>query len=215
MIETDRIPLFPLGIVVLPGMAAPLHIFEERYKQMIARCRKNEEDFGVIYYDGSNMAAAGCTVRITKIAKEYGDGRLDIITLGQRRFEVEKLHDQKAYFEATITYFDDEFEADNERIAELAQELKTLLKKLFKMHSQNPDFRRIELLDARSLSFLTAFHDAFSPQEKQRFLETRYLGERLEKGVRVIQKIIERVKINKDINKIIHNNGYMPNAFPK
>lgn len=80
MTEERIIPLFPLGIVALPGAPIPLHIFEERYKEMISRCIEQGRVFGIVLFSGERMADAGCTVRVLEVLKRYDDGRMDILT---------------------------------------------------------------------------------------------------------------------------------------
>jgi Lon protease-like protein len=80
----NRIPLFPLGLVLLPGMALPLHIFEERYKQMISECLAARTSFGIIWFDGQSIHSVGCTARVIKVLHRYEDGRMDILTKGER-----------------------------------------------------------------------------------------------------------------------------------
>ncbi len=93
-----EIPIFPLRSVLCPGVALPLHIFEERYRLMIARCIERGEPFGVVLLrDGTEVgplrgqvAAVGTTAAIRR-AGAYPDGRLDILTVGQQRFRLEDL----------------------------------------------------------------------------------------------------------------------------
>ena len=77
------IPLFPLGVVLLPQMELPLHIFEERYKVMINECLEQEREFGVVHYDGTDIRSIGCTAKILGVVKHYEDGRMDIVTRGK------------------------------------------------------------------------------------------------------------------------------------
>jgi ATP-dependent Lon protease len=91
-----EIPLFPLRSVLCPGVALPLHIFEERYRLMINRCIERGEPFGVVLlHEGrevgplkGQVAAVGTTAAIRR-AGTYPDGRLDILTVGQQRFRLE------------------------------------------------------------------------------------------------------------------------------
>jgi Lon protease-like protein len=91
-----EIPLFPLRSVLCPGVALPLHIFEERYRLMISRCIERGEPFGVILLRQGRevgpirgeVAAVGTTAAIRR-AGAYPDGRLDILTVGQQRFRLE------------------------------------------------------------------------------------------------------------------------------
>ena len=108
MQSESTIPLFPLGLVLIPRLPLPLHIFEERYKLMLGECLAEDKEFGIAYYNAADIKTAGCTARILKVIKRYDDGRLDILTHGQRRFLIREIYDSKAYLEARITYFDDE-----------------------------------------------------------------------------------------------------------
>ena len=93
-----KIPIFPLRSVLCPGVALPLHIFEERYRLMIDRCIERDEPFGVVLLrEGQEVgplhgqvAAIGTTAAIRR-AGTYPDGRLDILTVGQQRFRLEGL----------------------------------------------------------------------------------------------------------------------------
>ena len=93
-----RIPLFPLRSVLCPGVALPLHIFEERYRLMVARCLERGEAFGVVLIReghevgplSGEIAAIGTTAAIRQAGK-YPDGRLDILTVGQQRFQLESV----------------------------------------------------------------------------------------------------------------------------
>ena len=108
--RADVIPLFPLPLVVLPGEIVPLHVFEERYKAMIADCRAGSgpaRPFGIALARGKEVHAAGCTVSIVEVMREYEDGRLDIVTVGQTRFRVRELFRDRPYHTAEVEYFGD------------------------------------------------------------------------------------------------------------
>ncbi len=93
-----EIPIFPLRSVLCPGLALPLHIFEQRYRLMIERCIDRGEPFGVVLLrEGAEVgslrgqvAAVGTTAVIRR-AGAYPDGRLDILTVGQQRFRLDEL----------------------------------------------------------------------------------------------------------------------------
>ncbi len=102
------LPLFPLGVVLFPRTDLPLHIFEERYKKMIADVLDSTREFGVILSMEKGVASVGCTARITNVAKTYDDGRMDIETTGYRRFEVEQLDEEEDYLRGRVEFFDDE-----------------------------------------------------------------------------------------------------------
>lgn len=99
-----RIPLFPLEIVLLPGMAVPLHIFEPRYKKMIRQCLAGRQEFGIVLAQNSSAVAIGCTAEITQKTKDYPDGRMDILAEGRAIFRIIDLLDEKEYYEAVVDY---------------------------------------------------------------------------------------------------------------
>ncbi len=96
------LPLFPLDVVLLPGTPLPLHIFEPRYKEMIAECLANNAPFGVIRALEEGIAEVGCTAEIVTVTKEYPDGRLDLVTEGRKRFEVLELNRDRSFLRAEV-----------------------------------------------------------------------------------------------------------------
>src|ERR1051325_11969144 len=102
------LPLFPLQVVVFPRTRLPLHIFEERYKEMVGNAIRDESEFGMVLAKEDGIVNAGCTVVVEKVLQMYPDGRLDILTRGQRRFEIQRLEQEKAYLQAEVEFFDDE-----------------------------------------------------------------------------------------------------------
>ncbi len=112
-----KIPLFPLDVVLFPGAALPLHIFEERYKLMVAGCLERKSPFGVVRAKSEGLAVVGCTAAIVTVLERYSDGRMDILCEGGDRFEIEALDNSRDYLQAEVdTFADDEREASrNER----------------------------------------------------------------------------------------------------
>ena len=106
--QEELLPLFPLQVVLFPKTALPLHIFEERYKQMIADIQRGHTEFGVVLAGEKGIVNTGCTATVEKVLKKYPDGRMDLITLGRRRFEIILLNDEKPYLRGAVEYFDDE-----------------------------------------------------------------------------------------------------------
>ncbi|HUP02342.1 MAG TPA: LON peptidase substrate-binding domain-containing protein [Bryobacteraceae bacterium] len=106
--SSGTIPLFPLNVVVFPRVALPLHIFEERYKEMTGNAIRDDSEFGIVLVKENGISNAGCTVKVEKVTQMYEDGRMDILTRGRRRFEVMTLHEEHAWLEADVSFFDDE-----------------------------------------------------------------------------------------------------------
>ena len=113
-----KIPLFPLDVVLFPGASLPLHIFEERYKEMIGICIEAESTFGVVRAQQEGLAVIGCTARIMRVLQEYEDGRLDILCRGDARFEIEMLENSNSFLEAEVDFFEDEGSEASRRLRE-------------------------------------------------------------------------------------------------
>jgi ATP-dependent Lon protease len=102
------IPLFPLNVVVFPRTRLPLHIFEERYKEMVGNAIRDDSDFGIVLAKQDGIVNAGCTVAVEKVLQMYPDGRMDILTVGKQRFEVTALNEEREYLQGEVRFFDDE-----------------------------------------------------------------------------------------------------------
>ena len=102
------LPLFPLDVVLFPGTPLPLHIFEPRYKEMIAECLTNNAPFGVVRAVEDGVAEVGCTAEIVTVTKEYPDGRMDLIAEGRKRFEVLELNRERSFLQAEVLLVADE-----------------------------------------------------------------------------------------------------------
>jgi Lon protease-like protein len=121
----DLLPLFPLDVVLFPGMALPLHIFEPRYKEMIGECLENDSHFGIVRAIKDGIAQIGCSAEILTVVKRYEDGRLDIVTQGVRRFEVLEVNQERSFLQAQVNFLPGGRDAE--------QDLK---KKAFDLHQQ-------------------------------------------------------------------------------
>src|SRR6201985_676410 len=108
----ERIPLFPLNVVLLPGGDLPLHIFEPRYRQMVQRCIETKSEFGMLLALPSGVVRVGCTAEVVNVAKRYNDGRMDIATVGRAPFRIVELVNADLYnddvlLEGAVDYLDD------------------------------------------------------------------------------------------------------------
>lgn len=104
------LPLFPLQIVVFPRTQLPLHIFEDRYKDMVGEAIANQSEFGIVLAKEEGVVNAGCSVVVDRVVTKYEDGRMDIMTRGARRFELVLLNEEKSYLRGEVQFFDDDEE---------------------------------------------------------------------------------------------------------
>jgi Lon protease-like protein len=100
-------PLFPLGIVALPSELVPLHIFEERFKTMIARCLEEECEFGIVWLADDGLRPIGCACEVAEVLERMPDGRLNLIARGTRPFRIEARQEELAYPAGTVEFLDD------------------------------------------------------------------------------------------------------------
>lgn len=209
------IPIFPLGLVLLPEMFLPLHIFEERYKSMVKACMEQRMEFGIVYFIGKQFQTKGCTARIVEILKRYDDGRLDIMTQGENRFAIKELFDEKPYLQAKVEFFDDQPEENTsaENFQKLAQRGIQMLRQINTTTDQYENNQFTGRLDIKSVSFSIAASDGFSFEEKQQFLGMTSTLQRLRKAVKALEKIVERQSITREIERIIGGNGKLPKSL--
>jgi Lon protease-like protein len=169
-----RIPLFPLDIVLFPGQAAPLHIFEPRYREMTQHCIETSSPFGIVFAPEGKLAQTGCSAIIVKILKEYEDGRSDILTAGQSAFRLMRTLDEKSYLEGDVEFLDEDFtEADSAlsaRVEELCDQCHRLL--------YDEDAPPFETEGGISLAYHVASELPIPSATRQRLLEIRSEAER-------------------------------------
>src|SRR5512137_2021593 len=103
----ERIPLFPLNVVLLPGANLPLHIFEPRYRRMVKDCLEQKSEFGMLLSMPKGVARVGCTAEIVEVVKRYPDGRMDILTVGRAPFRVVQLLTENPLLEGEVDYLED------------------------------------------------------------------------------------------------------------
>lgn len=183
------LPLFPLQVVLLPEAELPLHIFEDRYKEMIAEVLRDKIEFGVVLANDRGIVNTGCTAAIERVLREYPDGRLDILATGRRRFEIERINDERAFLRGEVDYFDDEDQTlpqDEFRARAIAgyNELRALTADppLPQSESQNPQLsfrlaRPIQDLDLRQ-ALLSARSEADRLRQLAEFLPAFLIRQR-------------------------------------
>jgi Lon protease-like protein len=106
--QEGLLPLFPLQLVLFPGEPLPLHIFEDRYKEMIGECVAMETEFGVVLARDKGLLRTGCTAVVRQVLKRYDDGRMDILVQGIRRFQIAELNDERSFLRASVLFLEDE-----------------------------------------------------------------------------------------------------------
>jgi Lon protease-like protein len=194
----ETLPLFPLHTVLFPGLPLPLHIFEERYRQMVAHCLAEKAPFGVALIDSGLEAGGpavpyrvGTSAHITRLERLEG-GRMNLIALGDRRFHIEELVRDQVYLAGRVTWLP---EGDEDAVpCELAGQVRTglaaYLERLFRLLDQEPAEVELPEEPAR-LSYVAAAILQVGLDEKQRLLEATTTAARLEAELTLIARQTE------------------------
>ena len=180
----DRIPLFPLNVVLLPGAELPLHIFEPRYRDMVKSCMKEKSEFGMLLALPSGVARVGCTAEILEIVKRYEDGRMDILTVGRAPFRVVELFTESTLMEGFVDYLEDREMPFNPRVQrELVELFEACHTLIFDDYPKN-----LEGSSPEDLSHLVASTLPMDLLWKQQILELRSESDRQERLVAYLRE---------------------------
>ena len=171
----ERIPLFPLNVVLFPGEQLPLHIFEPRYRRMVRECLDAKAPFGMLLALPNGVVRVGCTAEILEVVKRYEDGRMDIITVGRWPFRIVDLFTEDPLLEGHVDYLEDHSDdspppGKRKQLVELYETCHTLL--YTSMPKDLDDLRNEEL------AFTIAAALPLDLLWKQQILELRSEAER-------------------------------------
>jgi Lon protease-like protein len=180
-------PLFPLGLVALPSELVPLHIFEERYKTMMARCLEEESEFGIVWLADDGLREVGCACEIAEVLERMPDGRLNLVARGTRAFRIEARQEELAYPAGTVEFLEDRVEEPD---ADAADEAHAAYADLV---SQATDREP----DAEEIGGMTAYEMAatveFGLDAKQGLLDLRSETARMRLVTRLFRAAIKRL----------------------
>jgi len=206
------LPLFLLEMVLVPDEVVPLHIFEDRYKEMIGECLEkrdlapSEAEFGVVYLRGKHAQRIGCTASVKQVIRRYEDGRMDILVVGRRRFEVLFTNDERSYLRAAVAFFDDEDSAAAETPD--VEHARTLFRSVLQRLEINADPAELER-EFRRLSFEIAASLPIGLEFKQQVLVMRDERERLRRLAGVMEKLIPTLERRERARMKASGNGHM------
>jgi ATP-dependent Lon protease len=160
-----EIGLFPLGIVLLPTEQVPLHIFEDRYKELIDECLAEEREFGLVYADDDGLRPVGTLAAVTEVIERFDDGRLNVVVEGRARFRVVELTSGRSFFTAEVEPVEDQADQASEQDVERALTLFHRLVELTGTEVEEPDPA------APALSYSLAARFDFAAPLKQELLQ--------------------------------------------
>ncbi len=204
---TNFIPIFPLGIVVYPGENLNLHIFEPRYKQLIAECHEQKKPFGIPTVIDNKMQDFGALVEIVEISKVYESGEMDIKTKGDKVFrvlEVIKEIPDKLYSGAIVNYPPDSGRGNPEVMRKLVQSIREL-------HELLKVTKEFKQPDEELRAFDVAHHIGLSLEEEYELLQLVDERQRQEYLKRHLAKVIPMLTGMEQLKEKIKLNGHFKN----
>ena len=196
-----EIGLFPLGIVLVPTELVPLHIFEDRYKELIGECLELGSEFGLVYADEDGVRDTGTRARVTEVLEEFDDGRLNIAVEGTERFRVANLTRGRSFMTAEVEPVDEDWtEPDPEVVVRAFASFRALATAV-EAEPEEPDE------GSHRLAFELAANVELPPDSKQELLELRSEEARLVLVADLLDAALAALLAARELDKRAKTNG--------
>ncbi|HEY0319598.1 MAG TPA: LON peptidase substrate-binding domain-containing protein [Pyrinomonadaceae bacterium] len=214
----QELPLFPLPVVLFPGVPMPLHIFEPRYRRMLEDIQLRDQLFGLSHFDASRSESTvppvghiGCVAEVTEV-QAMPDGRSDILTVGLIRYRVEAYIERgDPYLVGAVSFFEDE-EEDEERLVRGAHEVSGLFQRIALavriINDERASLPEIPDVDPEQLSFLVAAAMEIDTDVKLELLEMRSTSERLKRLRDLLARALPNYEERARMHSIAKSNGH-------
>ena len=197
----DEIGLLPLGMFLLPTERVPLHIFEDRYQELIGECLADEREFGLIYADDDGLREIGTLAAVTEVLDRFDDGRLNVVVEGRERFRLLELTEGRSFQTGLVEPIEDEHDVADPEDAEHALELFHRLVELTGAEVEEPR------LSAEQLSFELAGRFELAAGLKQQLLQLTSERERMSLLAELLAGAATAVEREREIADRAHGNG--------
>lgn len=216
--DVRELPVFPLPVVLFPGVPLPLHIFESRYRQMISDVRDGNSLFGLSYFDSSASEKdfppeghVGCVAEVTE-TQSLPDGRSNILTVGLIRYRVEDYIERgDSYLVGRVSFFEDE-EEQPESLSESSREVAEIFTRIARavriINDERAGLPDISDTDPQRLSFLVAAAMEIETDVKQELLELRSTSERLKRLSDMLGRAVTRYEERARMHELAKGNGH-------
>jgi Lon protease-like protein len=203
----ERLPLFPLNVVLFPSSSLPLHIFEERYKTLIKECFEKRTVFGINLLRSQGMEEVGCSASVVRVTRTYDDGRMDVVVRGERIYRLTGMVDADApYAIGTVEYLTDLEKMIDSALAEETVRLFGVIQRLVAGKEFTPD----HLSEGTPrLSFIIARKAGLDLDARQRLLEMRDENDRLDALRRHLEVLIPLLEKKEELDRLKQNDGYL------
>ena len=218
VIGVRDLPIFHLSIVLFPGVPLPLHIFEQRYRQMLNDIRVSNNLFGISYFDVSTSQEevppaghVGCVAEVSE-TQTLPDGRSNILTVGVIRYRIEEYVERgDPYLIARVSFFEDE-EDDNELLRnssrEVAETFTRIARAVRTINDERASLPDISDTEPQQLSFLVAAAMEVDTDLKQELLEMRSTSERLRRLRDMLARAVTSYEERARIHEMAKGNGH-------
>jgi Lon protease-like protein len=194
-------PLFPLQLVALPSELIPLHVFEDRYKAMMARCLDEPSEFGIVWVADDGLRPIGCACEIVDVLERFEDGKLNLVARGTRPFRIEERQDALAYPAGAVEFLLDHVEElDADVLAEAHAAYAALVSQAT---DREPDVEEIERLSAYQMAATVEF----GLDAKQGLLDLRSETARLKLLLRLFRAAVKRLEYVERAQERARSNG--------
>ena len=199
--DLPELGLFPLGIVLLPREQIPLHVFEDRYQELIGECLEEEREFGLVYADEDGLREIGTRAGVTEVLDRFEDGRLNIVVEGRDRFRLVELTEGRSFATGVVEPVEDVPDPADPKDSENALELFHRLVELTGAEVEEPR------LAAEQLSFELAGRFEFAPELKQRLLQLTSERQRMHLLAELLAGAATAVEREREIAERAQGNG--------
>jgi Lon protease-like protein len=183
-LRMSELGLFPLQLVLLPTERVPLHIFEERYRELIGECLDSGDEFGLVYADDDGVRDIGTRARVTEVLARLEDGRMDVLVEGGARFRILELTTGRTFHTGVVAPVEDEGDPAGSDAVERALRLFDRLRELTGSEVDVPE------ADVTQLSYVLAARVEFSPSDKLELLSDISERSRLDRLCDLLEKAI-------------------------
>ena len=197
----DVLGLFPLELVLLPTERIPLHVFEERYKELVGECLREGREFGLVRSTGAGLAEVGTRATVTEVLQELPDGRMNVVVEGGERFRLVELTTGRSFQTAEVEAVDDEDEPADEEESASALALFRRLADLTGADVDAPD------VDSPLLSFELAARVDFGATLKQELLELQSPRLRMDRVADLLERAADAVALEQEVHRRASANG--------
>ena len=188
----EEIGLFPLGLVLLPTEQVPLHIFEPRYRELIAECLEASEPFGLVFADDDGLRSVGTLASVVEVTDRFDDGRLNVVVEGGERFRLVELTEGRSFHTGTI----EPLEVDR------AVAIFSRLVELTGADVEPPD------VESGQPSFAIAARFELGPELKLELLEQTSEHQRLVRLCEILETAAASVERQRAIADLAQTNGH-------